>query len=99
MPRQPRARARERLLTRGVPGRPEGYYSGDQPNHNPRAFVEAHNLEQGVSVPERERSLTGPGRWVKPVSLTRSISPNGESGALVKPTTRVLNDRVAFTSR
>jgi len=34
------------LFKREVPKMPEGYYSGDQPNPNLRAFVEAHLREK-----------------------------------------------------
>jgi len=41
------------LFTRKVPQMPEGYYSGDKPNPNLRAFVEAH-LRERPYVPETD---------------------------------------------
>ena len=46
MPRKSRVEAQESLFPMSVPQMPEGYYSGDKPNPNLAAFVEAHMRER-----------------------------------------------------
>jgi hypothetical protein len=59
------------LLEKDVPQMPEGYYSGDKPNPNLRAFVEKHLAERPYD-PETDAYDVPP--FDKPIETTKATA-------------------------
>ena len=59
------------LFPVSVPTMPEGYYSGDQPNPNLRAFVEAHVQERPYNPETDDYDVSA---FNKPIKATKATA-------------------------
>ena len=64
-------RAQTSFLKREVPSMPEGYYSGDQPNPNLRAFVEQHLKEHPYDPSSDDYDVPA---FDKPINTTKATA-------------------------
>jgi hypothetical protein len=62
---------RSDLFSKDVPKMPEGYYSGDKPNPNLRAFVEAHIKENPYNPETDDYDVPA---FDKPIETTKATA-------------------------
>ena len=61
----------KKSINKEVPTMPEGYYSGDQPNPNLRAFVEKHLKERPYDIEHDNYEVTA---FNKPITTTKATA-------------------------